>query len=185
MLDTHALLHKPVLHGDRISLMPLEERHAEALHRNVTDPELRRWTGTHADFTVEQLRIWCATRAEQTDRLDLAVEDRHTGEFVGELALLDVDFDNETAGFRIALSPDRTGQGLGTEATRLLLSYAFDRVGLHRVQLEVFDFNERAIRSYRKSGFVEEGRLRQTLLWGGRRYDTIVMGALRPQRQPR
>ena len=179
MLNTTALRTKPTLEGDRVRLVPMVERHAEPLFGLVGDDELRRLTGTHAEFTLDGLRAWCAGRAGQDDRLDLVIEDRATGAFLGDLALLDVDAHNETAGFRIALDPRFAGQGLGTEATRLLLAYAFDEIGLHRVELEVFDFNERAIRSYRKNGFVEEGRRRDALLWAGERHDAITMAALR------
>ena len=58
---------------------------------------------------------------------------------------------------------------------------AFERMGLHRVGLSVFAFNERAVRSYRKAGFVEEGRLRSAIARDGRYWDEILMGALREE----
>ena len=62
--------------------------------------------------------------------------------------------------FHISIGePDAWGQGYGTEATGLMLWLAFERIGLHRVGLSVFSFNERAIRSYEKAGFRLEGRL--------------------------
>ncbi|MFE6738492.1 GNAT family N-acetyltransferase [Streptomyces tubercidicus] len=84
--------------------------------------------------------------------------------------------------FRIALVPDATDRGIGSEATRLLLDYAFERVRLHRVQLEVFDYNPRARRAYEKCGFEVEGRMREALYWDGARHDVLVMAALRPGR---
>jgi RimJ/RimL family protein N-acetyltransferase len=81
--------------------------------------------------------------------------------------------------FRIALAgPHAFGRGYGTEATRLVLDFAFDTVGLHRVGLEVFDFNPRAQRVYEKCGFVREGVLRDALRWDGRRHDALAMSVL-------
>ncbi|MFJ9409768.1 GNAT family N-acetyltransferase [Streptomyces sp. NPDC101393] len=180
MIDATALSGKPVLSGVRIRLVPLSPRHAAAFHASAVDPETRRLTGTHREFTLEEIRAWCAGRAEEKDRLDLAIEDRSGGGFLGELALMDIDADNAQGALRIALAPEATGRGIGSEAVRLLLGHAFDRVGLHRVQLEVFAFNVRARRAYERCGFVVEGRLREAFAWEGERYDVLVMGALRP-----
>ncbi|NED98789.1 GNAT family N-acetyltransferase [Phytoactinopolyspora halotolerans] len=181
MINTEAIVAKPTLTGERVELVPLGPRHADATYQSLQDAEVLRLTGTHAVFTRAQIERWCATRAEQTDRIDLVVEDRQTGEYLGELSLNEIDGDNESAGFRIALNSEHLGRGLGPEATRLILKYAFDAIGLHRVRLEVFSFNERAIRSYEKCGFVREGRMRDALLWDGERYDTLIMGMLRDE----
>ncbi|MEW2434065.1 GNAT family protein [Streptomyces caniferus] len=182
MIDATALSEKPVLTGDRIRLTPLSARHAAAFHASAVDPETRRLTGTHHDFTLEELQAWCAGSLDRADRLDLAVEDRESGEFLGELALSGIDAPNAQGSFRIALVPDATGRGIGSEATRLLLDYAFDRVGLHRVQLEVYDYNPRARRAYEKCGFEVEGRMREALFWDGAWHDVFVMAARRPRR---
>ena len=73
---------------------------------------------------------------------------------------------------------DCWGKGYGTEATRLILDYAFTVLGLHNVMLRVFSYNERAIRSYRKVGFKEMGRRRQAQRIGGQTYDVVYMDCL-------
>ena len=74
---------------------------------------------------------------------------------------------------------DYWGKGYGTDAMRIILRYAFTELNMHRVTLDVFDYNPRAIRSYEKAGFAEEGRMRALLNREGRRYDLIFMGILR------
>src|SRR3954451_1770645 len=59
-----------------------------------------------------------------------------------------------------------------------MLSHAFDRLGLHRVGLSVFEFNERARRAYEKAGFQVEGRLRAAIARDGRWWDELQMGIL-------
>ena len=73
------------------------------------------------------------------------------------------------------------GQGYGTDAMRLILRYAFDELNLHRVTLTVFEYNERAIHTYRKLGFQDEGRQRQRLRRYGRWWDMLLMGLLREE----
>lgn len=71
---------------------------------------------------------------------------------------------------------DAWGNGYGTDAMRIMLRYAFTELNLHRVSLDVFEYNPRAIRSYEKAGFKHEGRMRQSMLREGRRWDLLFMG---------
>jgi RimJ/RimL family protein N-acetyltransferase len=167
------------LRGPRATLRPLDERDVDDQLRAVQDPEQLRLTGTHRTFTRTDIEAWCRSRADAPGRYDWAVVETDGGGWLGECALNDIDTDNESASFRIALDR-RMGQGLGTEATGLVLDFAFGELGLHRVELEVFDFNLRAQKSYAKSGFTVEGVKRGGLLWDGVRHDVIMMAALSP-----
>ncbi|MFC4565430.1 GNAT family N-acetyltransferase [Nocardiopsis mangrovi] len=179
MIDLSALREKPTLTGDRVRLVPLTGEHTDGFYASTRDEEVRRLTGRHRRFSYEEVRDWCATRRTRPDRLDLAIIELPSGRFMGGLSLDEVDPDNESAAYRIALSAiEFTGHGLGREATRLILSYAFDRVRLHRVWLNVYAFNMRAIAVYRACGFAVEGRLRDALLWDGRRHDALLMAVM-------
>ena len=74
--------------------------------------------------------------------------------------------------------PDYWGKGYGTEAMQLALRYAFTELNLHRVSLDVFGYNRRAIRSYEKAGFVLEGVQRKIVQREGQRWDVHFMGVL-------
>jgi RimJ/RimL family protein N-acetyltransferase len=73
------------------------------------------------------------------------------------------------------------GKGYGTDAMKLALRFAFVELGLHRVSLDVFDYNSRGVKSYEKAGFRREGVEREMLLRDGKRYDVIFMGVLRDE----
>ncbi|MFC1802750.1 GNAT family N-acetyltransferase [Thermoproteota archaeon] len=68
--------------------------------------------------------------------------------------------------------------GYGTEASRMIVEYGFKVLGLHRIELLVLDFNERAQRVYEKLGFAVEGRQRQARLVNNEWCDLIVMAKL-------
>ncbi len=167
------------LRGPRVTLRPLDERDVDDQLRAVQDLEQLRLTGTHRTFTRTDIEAWCRSRADAPGRYDWAIVETDGGGWLGECALNDIDPDNETGSFRIALDR-QLGRGLGTEATGLVLDFAFGELGLFRVELEVFDFNERAQKSYAKSGFAVEGVKRGGLLWDGQRHDVIMMAALSP-----
>ena len=70
---------------------------------------------------------------------------------------------------------EHRGRGFGTEAMRLIVEYGFQTLNLHNIMLTVHSDNERAIASYKKVGFTEFGRRRESKFLGGRYLDTIYM----------
>ncbi|MFE3461071.1 GNAT family N-acetyltransferase [Nocardiopsis aegyptia] len=181
MVPPDVFREQPVLTGGRVRLEPLDGENGAALVDDYVDmdPVVRRLTGTHQRFTPEVLRDWFATRPDQHDRADWAILEREGGMVVGECALLDLDPENAAADYRISLRDMAlTGRGYGTEATDLVLDYAFGTAGLHRVALQVFAFNVNAQKSYARSGFVREGVWRSHLRWDGRWHDTVLMSVL-------
>jgi RimJ/RimL family protein N-acetyltransferase len=170
---------KPTLRGERVLLRPLGPEDAAPVHAATEEPEGRRLTGTRATFTLEGVEAWLASIATRSDRVDLAITDAVSGTFLGEAVLNDIDEWNRSAGFRIALAaPRHYGRGYGSEAARLLLGYGFRELGLHRVELEVFAFNARAIHVYEKLGFRREGVRREALRLEDGWHDALVMGLL-------
>ena len=173
---------KPVLTGERVVLRPVTVDDAPGLVELLHDPEGRKMTGTHGVVrpgVEERARDWYGSRADQHDELYLAITERATGQFVGEVVLQDLNADDRSCSFRIALvGPRAYGRGFGSEATALILAHAFETAGVHRVELEVHDFNPRARHVYERAGFMHEGTKRQALLWDGRWIDTHVMAVI-------
>lgn len=102
------------------------------------------------------------------------------GRFIGTARLHDVREEDRKARYAIGvLDSSLHGIGIGREITARVLRYAFDDLHLHRVDLRVLAYNERAIRCYRACGFVEEGRERESAYVDGRWHDDVIMGVLR------
>ncbi|MFI7540509.1 GNAT family N-acetyltransferase [Actinoplanes sp. NPDC049599] len=154
---------KPTLVGSRVVLRPFVAGDHPAICEALRDPEVVRLTGSQPivwDAAAEQkMREWYDSRADQPDRLDLAVEERATGAWVGEVVLNKWDARHRSCNFRTMFGPHGRDRGLGTEAARLIVGYGFEQLGLHRIELEVYPFNPRARRTYEKVGFVAEQAL--------------------------
>lgn len=143
------------------------------------DPDIERMFGkSKADIkpiTQDAAEKWVNNSMNQPYVWIIEVD----GKGVGEARLDRVDMNDLRANYAIGIyDPAMLGKGVGTEATLLVLQYAFHDVGLHRVGLRVVAFNERAIRSYQKAGFQIEGRERESCLVDGQRYDDVMMGLL-------
>jgi RimJ/RimL family protein N-acetyltransferase len=176
--STGSFADKPVLHGELVMLRVLGAADHSAITALLSEPEVARLTGTHRLPDPQSAYAWVASRASQQDRLDMAVVELATGACVGEAVLNQWDPGNRSCNFRIAIATAAQGRGLGTEATRLLVGYGFEVLALHRISLEVYAFNPRAMHVYAKAGFVAEGVLRESLHWDGRWVDATIMSVL-------
>jgi GNAT superfamily N-acetyltransferase len=126
------------------------------------DPEVARLTRYQdAPMRPEEIERFFMVRAMGPDAMSMGIHIRATNRLtIGE--------------------HDAWGHGYGSEATRLMVDHAFGALGLHRVALLVFAFNERAIRAYQRVGFVVEGRARQAIWRDGQWWDEIHMSVLEP-----
>lgn len=169
---------RPVLSGDAITLRPLRPEDGEAMFHSLRDEEAMRLTGTQESFTFDEVKRHCAWKANAADRIDYAILAK--GELVGEVVINEIDAQNRSGGFRIAIwYPQNRNLGYGTEATRLIIGHVFRTLGLNRIELEVYAFNPRARHVYEKLGFQVEGIRRQALWWEGVPVDAIMMAMLR------
>ena len=105
------------------------------------------------------------------------VYDLSDGAPVGTAGLITIDWRLSRATFGIAIG-ERRGTGLGTEATRLTLDWAFNMLGLHNVMLTVLPTNTAAIRAYEKAGFKRIGLRRDALCCWAARGDEVLMDAV-------
>lgn len=184
-MDLRLLEYQPTLVGKLVRLEPMGPEHFEGLWPMFADEEGRNLTATMAEFTREQVRLGMAKARERHDRADWAIVGVEDGTVLGEVVLFELDEDNESMVFRIALvGPAVFGHGFGTEATRLVRDFAFDQLGLHRLSLEVFDHNPRARRVYDKCGFVVEGVRRDAQRIEGTWHDAIDMALLDSDPRP-
>lgn len=144
------------------------------------DPELARLTRYQTrPMPREEVERFFHARLLAPEAVAYAIHVRATDRLIGLTTFSSLDADNGTVLFHITIGErDAWGQGFGTETAELMLQHAFERLGLHRVGLSVFAFNERAIRSYEKAGFHIEGRLREAIQRDGRYWDEVQMGAL-------
>lgn len=161
-------------------------------HQRDNYPLYQEWYG---DRQVWHLTSWMSAPMEPgaVDRLfddrelsptddSFAIHPRGDREPVGVVSLMNLNEANGSADLSVIVGPDGARhQGYGTEAISLLLDYGFGRLGLQRVGLSVFEFNERAISTYERLGFRKEGRLWQAIEREGVSYDALLMSLLRSE----
>lgn len=176
-----------MIQGEKVTLRPYRMSDAEALLRSMDDTEINRLTGTHQTFTLEQIQRYIENFENADDRVGFIIADPQSDDLdpLGEIVIMDIDTNNRSASIRIAMySIERVNRGYGTEGMRLALNYGFTELNLHRISLEVYAFNPRAIHVYEKIGFKREGVLRDALFYEGAFHDAIMMAILEDEWQP-
>lgn len=169
-----------VLTGSGVVLRRHKPENLAAFRRWYSDPEIARLARyQEAPMRPEEIERFFAARVVGDDALAMAIHERSTDRLVGTCAFSQLDGDNGSALYHITIGEKEAwGRGYGTEATRLMLGHAFGPLRLHRIALFVFEFNERAIRTYQRCGFVIEGRARESIFRDGRWWDELAMSVL-------
>src|SRR5215204_1093796 len=169
------------LRGERVSLRPIERSDLAQLAELLEDPDVAALAGEGPVVlaSLAEWEAWFQQRAANPpkDSISFAVESE--GELIGQAGLHRVDHFNQRCDLGIALGKNYWGRGLGQEATRLLVDYAFTYLNMNRVSLRVLADDARAVGAYRKAGFREEGRLREAAWFPGDFHDELVMSVLR------
>lgn len=168
------------LEGSLVVLRRHVPENLEAFRRWYADPEIARLARyTEGPMRIDEVDRFFHARAMGPESLAMAIHVRGTDRLVGTCALSQMDGDHGSALYHITIGEkDAWGNGYGTEATRLMVGHAFGNLGLHRIALTVFAFNERAKRSYEACGFTAEGRAREAIRRDGQWWDEILMSIL-------
>jgi diamine N-acetyltransferase len=167
--------------GDLVALGPAHKGLLPLLWKWENDLELSVLTGDPVHPLSPEGIDGLYERYAKNDpsHASFVIYERATLRPIGTIGLPGINHAHRTAELGVGIGEhDCWGKGYGSEATRLILDYAFTVLGLHNVMLRVFSYNRRAIQAYRKVGFQEIGRRRQAQRIGGKAYDVVYMDCL-------
>ena len=160
--------------GQKLYLSPMNILDAEKYTMWMNDRSVTDGLASTVKITsIEGEKEWIANASKNGDA-NFAIVDVKTDELLGNCSLMNINRINRSCTVGIFIG----NKGYGKEALKLLLNYAFNMENMHNVNLEVFSFNERAIKCYSKVGFKEYGRRHEVYFLDGKYYDIIEMEIL-------
>jgi len=168
--------------GEKVALGPLRGDLAGAYARWMNQLEVR-WGLVHRGIaTAQSQQKWVEENLEkgaksEPEGVEFTVYDRSDSTPVGTAGLFKISYAHGTAEFGIAIG-ERRGQGLGSEATRLALDFAFHVLDLRNVLLEALEWNVAGLTAYERAGFRRVGVRRGAALSRGRPTDVVIMDAV-------
>lgn len=166
--------------GNLVRLRAFESGDLDANHAFMNDYTTLRGmiSGIPFPASMADEQQWLSQQSSYTrGEYQFAIE-RLEGDLVGRCGVIRLDWKNRVAELAIMVGAPYRGHGYGKEAMKLLCSFCFREMNLHRLKVSVFAFNEPAIRCYEANGFRREGLLRDEVFRDGAYRDVVVMGRL-------
>lgn len=168
-----------MIEGSKLVLKSISKEHTPLIVKWRNNPNVRNNFIFQETFTEEMHNGWLKNRVETGDVVQFVVYAKENNAPIGSVYLRDIDEKNERAEFGVFIGEDNArGKGYGTEATKLLCQYGFQKLGLHKIMLRVFSFNQSAIKAYENAGFVQEAYLKDEVKIGDKFYDIIYMAVI-------
>ena len=166
--------------GRLVRLAPLRDDDIEPLFRWINDRELVILNAPFKPVEWDDHRRWFERIRNAPEVEIFGIRRTEDDALIGSCQLNGIDRESGRASLQIRIGErEAWGKGFGTEAVQLLLEHAFQDLELERVELDVFAGNERALRTYRKAGFREQGVSEGGALIEGEPVDVIRMAAER------
>lgn len=168
-----------VLKGKKVILRSIKMSDAPRFVKWFNDPEVNKFL-FYRELSLKEERKYIKDRLEGKAKNDLHFcADTKEGKHIGVTSLNNIHKRNKNAVFGIVLGDKNFwSKGYGEEASKLIIDHGFKKLKLHRIELDVYSYNPRAIKLYKKLGFKKEGIKREHNFYNGKFYDTIKMSIL-------
>ncbi|MBD5499937.1 MAG: UDP-4-amino-4,6-dideoxy-N-acetyl-beta-L-altrosamine N-acetyltransferase [Lachnospiraceae bacterium] len=172
-----------IVEGRTVYLRPMTEEDTDLIVKWRNEDFVRKNFIYQKPFTREGHLHWIETMVKTGKVVQFLICTREDIP-IGSIYLRDIDRTFNNAEYGIFIGEETAlSKGYGTEAAKLMISYAFGELKLHKLKLRVLADNERAKKSYEKAGFMQEAYLKDEVYLQGGYRDVILMALLNPENQ--
>lgn len=164
--------------GKRVALRAIERYDLESLNRWANDPEIQRMLGGwHFPTSERDQEAWFQALSCNSLNQRFAIDTPELG-LIGTANLVSIDWKNRNAFHGMLLGDkDIRGKGYGVDTVMAVMRYAFDELGLARLDGDMIEYNAASIKLYtEKCGWIVEGRKTNWFFRAGRHWDKIIVG---------
>jgi RimJ/RimL family protein N-acetyltransferase len=187
-------IHTSLFTGDQIVLAPIDhEKDAEVEAKWTHDPEYLRMLDTKPALPLSAAQVKKKYEKIEKDSEESKnlfhftirarpVDENDPGRLIGFVQLYWIEWNHGAGMVKLGIGdPNDRGKGYGTETLRLILRYVFAELNLNRLTAIIQEYNQPALRLFRKAGFVEEVCRRKALQRDGKVWDLLHLGILREE----
>jgi RimJ/RimL family protein N-acetyltransferase len=163
-----------------VTLRAWRDTDAEAIAGMMDEPEIARWTRAPSPYKDSDAIAWLATHPvllRRRTELPLAITDADSGELLGSIGLRFPEDGRGEFGYLVAAGARR--RGVAERALRLYARWAFEELGVERLEVLIQPGNEASLALAEKVGFRREGTLRSYTVIRGQRVDLVMLSVLR------
>lgn len=165
------------IYGKKVVLRAIEKSDAELIVSLFNDPNIENnvvgWAFPVSVFSQEK---WMEHNQNDNNNQRFIIEVNN--ESIGVISLTQIDWKNRSASYGIKLLNSERKKGHGTDATLALLRYAFDELGLHRLNTTILTDNDASVKLHEKCGWTIEGTKKSSIFKNGIWKDLYIVGIL-------
>lgn len=172
------------LSGKIVNLRPAQKSDVPLFTRWINDPEVRQFLASIFPQTEKQEESWYENMGKDDHNIVLVIETKD-GTPIGLMGIHKIHWINRTATTGALIGePEYWGSGYGTDAKMILLDYAFNTLGLRKIESDVIAFNKRSLRYSLHCGYKIEGKVRKHIFRNGKFWDKIMLGVFHDEWLP-
>ena len=184
MAEASPIAHSvPNLHGERVVLRVWRRDDAPAMFENFSDPTFMRYWSRAVYADVGEVRSYLDLQLADLERFEFypwAITLQDDDKPIGNCTLFGIDRDNRRCLLGYGLTPALHGRGLAGEAVKLAISFAFDELGLDRIEADIDPCNEPSWRLVERLGFRREHLLRPRWYVSRETVNLVPSGLMKP-----
>lgn len=147
------------------------------------DPEIQQMIGGHSYFvSPETEKKWVMDSINSRDRTVLAICLVENDKYIGNVMLQEIDWINRTGRVPLMIGDkSEWHKGYALEARMMMLRFAFEERGLHRIYAYILESNKASIKLHERCGFKKEGLFRQSVYKNGQYHNQVIMGVIKEE----
>ena len=182
--NSKARYHENNIISENTVLRKLEKRDLEKSMIWLKDPSINMFLShDFNNLTIEQEKAWYDFLQNSKNDLVFALLDKNDLKHIGNCVLHKIDLEKHICEIGIVIGEKKYwNRGFGPDAIKNIIGFSFKDLGLSSIQLNVYCYNERAIKAYKKCGFTQVKVLEKNHFYNDKYWDTIVMQCSRPAR---
>ncbi len=145
-----------VFESENILYVRLNEKLINDYLIMINDPEVaNKISYKIRTYTYEDELNWVKLKLQE-NAICFSMIEKSTGDFIGNIEILEIN--NNIGELGITITPKKQNQHYGTESIKAMLKYAYEKLNLDGIDLNVYATNLRAIHCYEKIGFIKDGQ---------------------------
>jgi len=167
----------PKISGGKTILRLLRKSDLKKSLTWLKDPSVNMYLSHNfRDYTEEQELKWFDFIQSSTNDIVFAIEDKKNNSYIGNCALHKIQWDHKDCELGIFIGEkEYWNKGYGSDAIENISKFAFHKLGLETIKLDVYSYNHRAIKVYQNCGFHLTKTEKKNHFYNGRHWDTFLM----------
>jgi RimJ/RimL family protein N-acetyltransferase len=169
------------IYGKNVVLRAIEQEDLTLLNKWANNPEIQYWIGGwHFPASMEDQKKWFQGLSVNSLNQRFVIETKELG-IIGTANLINIDWKNKNAHHGMLLGDKETrGKGFAIDTVMAVMKYAFEELGLNRLDGSMIEYNEASLKMYvEKCGWKREGIRRNWYFRKNRFWDSIIVGITR------